>query len=220
MHWSLLAPLDEDERQAVIAAARKRSFAKGETVFHEGAPSDSMHLVVAGHLAVTVSTPDGDRATLNVVGPGGWFGELTLLRGQSETTRSATVTALDACETLVLSQAEYHELCDRYPSAERLVVALMAERIRELSAQLLQARYVSLDRRLYQCLLDLAEVYPASGGLTVLPLTQDQLAEMVGSARPSVNQVLQLLAAAGIVELGRGRIVLLDRTALAEKAGL
>jgi CRP/FNR family cyclic AMP-dependent transcriptional regulator len=218
MDWPLLAPLNQDERAAVLAAARRRSFAKGEVVFHEGDPSDSMHLVVSGHLAVRVSTPDGERATLNVLSAGDIVGELSLLQREGTHQRSASVLALEATETLVLSARAFRELCDRHPGVQRLVADMLAVRVRELSGRLLETMYVGLDRRLYRCLLDLAEVYGSGSGDPVIPLTQDHLADLVGGTRPSVNQVLQRLLAQGIIELGRGRVVLRDVGALRGKA--
>ena len=83
--------------------------------------------------------------------------------------------------------------------------------------------YVGLDRRVYRCLLRLHEVYgdPAAvAAPVVVPLTQDQLSDLVGGTRPSVNQVLQRLQDQRVIELGRGRVVVLDRPTLARKAGL
>lgn len=218
MQWPLLASLDEDEQRAVLAAARSRAFGKGEVVFHEGDRSDSVHLVDAGHLAVVVSTPDGDLATLNVLGPGDWFGELSLMRDQAPMPRSATIVSLDASQTLVLTHSAFHRLCESHPRIERLVGSLMAARIRKLSNDLLQARYVDLERRLYGVLLDLADVFGGRSASPTIPLTQDQLADMVGGTRPSVNQILQRLALEGVVQVGRGKVTLLDQEALARKA--
>jgi len=219
MHWSILASLDDEEQRAVVEAARTRSFVKGETVFQEGDPSDAVHLVEAGHFAVMVSTPDGDVATLNVLGPGDWFGELSLLREQAVAARSATIVALDSSTTLQLTQVAFHRLCEAHPRIERLVVSLMAARIRRLSADLLQARYVGVDQRLCGALLDLAEVFGGGGALGVVPLTQDQLADMVGCTRPSINQVLHRLAGEGLLQVGRGKVTVLDGDALAREAG-
>lgn len=220
MHWSLLASLDDSEQHAVRAAARSRSFVRGETVFQEGEPADAVHLVDAGHFAVMVSTPDGDLATINVLGPGDFFGELAMLRERVATTRSATIISLDASQTLMLTQAAFHQLCDAHPRIERLVVSLMADRIRRLSADLLQARYAGVDERLCRSLLDLAEVFSDDRRPTaVIPLTQDQLADVVGCTRPSINQILQHLAGEGLVRVGRGNVTILDAEALARQAG-
>ena len=219
MDWPLLASLNDDERDAVRAAARNRNFAKGEVVFHEGDPSDSMHLVVSGHLAVRVSTPDGERATLNVLSEGDTVGELSLLRRDVAQPRSATVVALEATQTRVLSAKAFHDLCDRHPGVQRLLADLLAVRVRESSGRLLETMYVGLDRRLYRCLLDLAEVYRSGSADSVIPLTQEHLADLVGGTRPSVNQVLQRLLAQGVIELGRGRVVVRDLELLQKKAG-
>ncbi len=224
MDWPLLAPLSPEARSALLSAARRRSFRRAEVVFHEGDPADALHLVTSGHVAVQVATPDGERATLNVLGPGSHVGELALLPGHQSLQRSATVLALSATETRVLSAAAFHAVREEFPAVNQILVDLLAERVRELSARLLETMYVGLDRRVYRCLLRLHEVYgePAAGAgaPVVVPLTQDQLSDLVGGTRPSVNQVLQRLQDQRVIELARGRVVVRDRATLARKAGL
>lgn len=209
MEWPLLASLSEADRREVLASARRRRFSRGEVVVHEGDPSDSLHLVVSGRLAVRVSTSSGDNATLNVIGQGGYFGELSLLDGRTPT-RTASVVALEAAETLSIAASSFQELRLRHRAAEQLLLALLARRVEELSARLLETMYDSLDVRVARRLLELGRVYAEGDGPTTVPLTQEQLAELVGGTRPSVNQVLQKLADRGVVEVGRGRVTLLD----------
>jgi CRP/FNR family transcriptional regulator, cyclic AMP receptor protein len=218
MDWPLLTPLSEAERAALLKASRRRTFARGEVLFHEGDTGDSLYLVTRGHLAVRVSTPNGERATLNVVGPGSHVGELALVNRAGPHVRSATVVALEPVETRALSAHAFYELCDRHPRVQTLLVDLLATRVRQLSFRLLETMYLGLDRRLYRRLLFLADVYADGQAPGVIPLTQEQLADLVGGTRPTVNQVLQRLVDEGIVELGRGRLVVLDRDALADKA--
>jgi CRP-like cAMP-binding protein len=224
MDWPLLAPLSPEARSALLSAARRRSFRRAEVVFHEGDPADALHLVTSGHVAVQVATPDGERATLNVLGPGSHVGELALLPGHRSLQRSATVLALSAAETRVLSAAAFHAVREEFPAVNQILVDLLAERVRELSDRLLETMYVGLDRRVYRCLLRLHEVYgepgPGARAPVVVPLTQDQLSDLVGGTRPSVNQVLQRLQEQRVIELARGRVVVLDRATLARKAGL
>jgi CRP-like cAMP-binding protein len=214
MEWPLLASLDEAERDRVLRAARRRSYARGDVLVNEGDPSDSLHLVGSGRLAVRVSTPDGDNATINLLGPGDYFGELSLLEGRPSV-RSATIVALEPAETLSLSAGEFRDLRARHRAADQLLLALMAQRIEDLSARLLEATYDGLERRVHRRLMQLAELYDdGGGGPVVVPLTQEHLAELVGGTRPSVNQVLQKLVAEGVVQLGRGRVTVLDRDRL------
>ena len=222
MDWPLLAPLSAEERAAVLQAARRRTFAKGEIVFHEGDPADSLHLVTSGHLAVRVSTPDGERATLNILGPGAHLGELALLGAPGSQVRSATVVALDEVETRVVSASAFADLCARHPAVQGLLVDLLATRVRELSGRLLETMYLGLDRRVYRSLHSLAALYGADDerGAPVVPLTQEQLADLVGGTRPTVNQILQRLVEQRVIALGRGKVVVMDLPALHRKARL
>jgi CRP-like cAMP-binding protein len=216
--WPLLGPLRPDERERVLAAARPRRYARGEVVFHEGDPGESLHLVQSGRFAVRVSVPSGDTATLSVLVPGAAFGELALLRESHD--RTATIVALEASSTLVLSRPDFMALRRDHPGVEQLLVETLARRVDELSRALLEALYVGVDRRVIRRLADLADAYAVPGTSTVLiPITQDDLADMAGATRPTVNQVLQRLAADGTVALGRGRIELLDVPGLRRRSG-
>jgi len=220
MMWPFLAPLNAIEREAVLAVTRRRRFAKGEFLFHEGDPSDSLHLVVSGQLAVRVTTPAGERATLNVLSAGDTVGELSLLPGRASDRRSATVVALSEVDTRVLGASAFHELCRTHPAVQSVLLDLLAQRVRSLSSLLLETMYDRLDRRLYRRLIDLARVYDGGVAAPAIPLTQEHLADMVGGTRASVNQVLQRLSTRGIIELGRGRVTVLDLDALTKEAAL
>lgn len=208
MEWPLLASLTEEERAAFLATTRRRHLDRGDVVVHEGDPADSLHLVEAGRLAVRVTTPEGDAATLNILGPGDYFGELSLLDGRSPT-RSASVVALEAATTRSLSASAFRDLRSRHRAADQVLLGLLARRVEELSARLVEVMYDGLDRRVHRLLADLAHTYgDGTQGPVVIPLTQEHLAELVGATRPSVNQVLRRLEGEGVVALGRGRITI------------
>lgn len=213
--WRLLEPLSTDEREAFVALARRRRFARNEVVCHEGDPADSLHLVEHGHLAVHGGLASGATATFTILSSGDYFGELALLRADHR--RTATVTALEPSRTLAVSATAFDGLCSRNPKIERIVSAVLADRIDILSRQLLETMYESLDRRVYRRLLELARAYGGADTTVTIPLSQTQLADLVGATRPSVNQVLQRLAELHVVRLGRSRIEVLDMTALARR---
>jgi CRP/FNR family cyclic AMP-dependent transcriptional regulator len=222
MQWSLLRDLPEADAERVLATARRRRYGRGVVICHEGDPADTLHLVVSGRLAVRVTTPDGDNATLNILGRGDYFGELALVR-TGATRRTATVLALEPAETLVLPASAFRDLCARDPRVEHVLVTALAARVEQLSTRLLETLYLGVDRRLYLRLLELASLYAAdtadTAEPTAIPLTQDHLADLVGGTRPTVNQALQRLAEQGIVQLARGRITVVDQAALSRKAG-
>ena len=214
--WRLLEPLRDDDREAFLAVARHRTFARNEVLCHEGDPADSLHLVEQGHLAVHAGLASGATATFTVLSTGDYFGELALLRADHR--RTATVTALEPSRTLAVAATAFDALCRRSPGIERIVSALLADRIDILSRRLLETMYESVDRRVYRRLLELARSYGGpdwgSDGTATIPLSQTQLANLVGATRPSVNQVLQRLAELQVVGLSRSRIEVLDLAAL------
>ncbi len=223
MYWPLLSSLGDDERRRLLATTQRREFQRGEAVVREGDLADSLHLVSAGRLAVRVTTPRGDTATLKVLSRGDFFGEVSLLDGR-EARRTASVVALEPAQTHSLSAQAFRDLRADHPEVQALVLSLMARRIEELSDRLVEAMYSSLDERVFRRLLELADIYASDPGQGVhgaqvtIPLTQDHLAELVGAARPSVNVVLQRLVAQQLIALGRGRVTVLDRAALERKA--
>jgi CRP/FNR family transcriptional regulator, cyclic AMP receptor protein len=210
----LLDSLSPEDRSRLLSTARRRHFERGEIVFREGDPGDSLHLIESGTFAVQVSGPAGDRATLNVLAGGGFFGELALLQDPDFPRRTATVVALGSAETLVVTGMAFTALRAAHPAVERLVVAALAHRVEDLSTRLLEALYTGVDRRVYRRLLELADVYCTPSGPIVIPLAQRDLATMAGASRPTVNQVLQRLVSRGVITLGRRQITIDDLPAL------
>jgi CRP-like cAMP-binding protein len=157
-------------------------------------------------VAIRVTTPDGDTATLNVIGPGAAFGELSLL--DPATTRTATVQAL------VLQRADFERLRRSYPSVDRLLAEYLAAQVRRLSERLTEALCLEARTRVLRRLLDLDGVFDSGP----VPVTQEEISTMAGTTRPTVNRVMQDLPQAGIIELGRGRFIVVDSTALARVA--
>lgn len=200
----------------MMARMVRRAFRKGDTLFHEGDLGDSLHLLVKGRVAVRVSTPSGDVATLTVLGPGSAFGEQALLSPDSR--RTASVVALDPCESKVLQRRDFEDLRTRHPSVERFLLDAMSEQVRRLSSQVLEALYVSADVRVIRRLNDLVGLYDTGGPPVDIAVRQEDVASMAGTTRPTANRVLKQLEDDGVLTLGRGRIVVLDPAMVAKKA--
>jgi CRP/FNR family cyclic AMP-dependent transcriptional regulator len=211
--WVLLRSLTEPEQRAVLAAAVQRRFRRGDIVFHAGDPGDAVHLIAAGRVAVRAITPDGDAVTYAVVGPGEAVGELALLSRDHR--RTATIVALEQVETLALRREQFETIRTLYPSVDRMLVEILAQRVRRLSTHLVEALYVPVDKRVVRRILALCRQYGEAGTAPVsLPLTQTELAEMAGATRPTINKVLRTLVDAGAIDLARGRVQVVDREAL------
>ena len=176
MQWRLFEGIPGEDVRAVLALARRSTYRRGEVVFHRHDPADSVHLVVKGRFDVRIGTPVGDTVALGIRGPGETFGELAVM---TEGERSATVTALEPGETLVVRGSEL--------------------------------------RRLARRVLELANVFGTAPPISI-PLIQEDIAALAGTSRATVNRVLRDAERRGIVELRRGRTVVLDENALARLA--
>jgi CRP/FNR family cyclic AMP-dependent transcriptional regulator len=216
MTRSLLDDLDGLDRRELVAAARRRRFGRGEVVFHEGDPGDSLHLIVKGYVAVRATTRLGDVVTLAVLGPGQPFGELALLTGDAE--RTATAVALDAVETLSWRRPHVEELRASSPDVDRFLLEVLAEQVQRLSGLLVEAMHLPVEARLVNRLAALVELYDPDADTVTLPVTQEDLASLAGTTRPTANRVLKGLEADGLIELARGRTIVVDRDGLARAA--
>jgi len=212
----ILDALDDETRRHLRDAAQHRRFKRGEVLFHAGDAANSMHLLVSGHVSIQVTTSAGDTAILTVLGPGSSFGEMALLAEEAE--RSATITALDAVETLVVARAQFLRLRATYPAMDRFLVDLLAGYIRRQDARLVEALYVPVDKRVLRRVLAMSRLYGDGSPGTVIPLTQDILAGMAGTTRPTANQVLRGAEEKGLLSIGRAQVRVVDPRGLAKLA--
>ena len=216
MKWQLLAAVPEDALRALLTIARRRTFAKNEVVFHHGDPADSLHLIRKGRFSVRIATPLGETVMLSVRGPGDAFGELALLDG--EPVRSATVSALEPGETHSVYRGDFERLRREHPVVNDVLIGILADRLRRLSEQVVEAYYVPADRRVVRRVCELADLYRHGDAEIVVPLTQEEIAELAGTSRATVNRVLRDAERRGTVELRRGQIAVLELEELVRRA--
>jgi CRP/FNR family transcriptional regulator, cyclic AMP receptor protein len=206
MQWPILAGIPEDDARRVLQIARRRVFGRREVVFHRGDPADTLHLVHSGRYAVRINTPLGDTVMLSLIGPGESFGEIALLDDTAP--RSATVVAVEKGETRSIHKLDFDALRERHPAVADILATALALRVRRLSELLVEAHYESADTRVRRRVAELAD----DGD--VVPLTQEELSNLAGTSRATVNRVLREAQARGEVALRRGRIEVLDTARL------
>lgn len=204
MEWQLFAGVPQEDVRRLLAIARRRTFDRGEVVFHRGDPANALHLIVQGRFAIAITTPLAETAVLGIRGPGEAFGELALVSGASAE-RSATVSALESGETRSVARDDFARLRSDHPSVDAVLVAILAESVRRLSEHVIEAYYLPAERRVLRRLDELAELY---GG--VVPLPQEALAELAGTSRATVNRVLREQQQRGRIRLGRASITVLE----------
>src|SRR6187397_142012 len=186
MEWRLFEGIPGEDVRAVLALARRSTYRRGEVVFHPHDPADSLHLVVKGRFDVRIGTPVGDTVALGIRGPGETFGELAVMTAGE---RSATVTALEAGETLVVRGSELRRLARQHASVDEVLVRLLAERVAALSERLVEAYTVGAETRVARRVLELAQVFGAAPPVSI-PLIQEDIAALAGTSRATVKRVV------------------------------
>ena len=216
MDWPLLDVLPEPSRRELLARARRRRFARQEVLFHEGDPGDSLYLVSRGHIALRIHTPLGDVATMRIVRPGEFFGELAVV---SPGPRNATAAAIDAVETVAIDRELLAGLRAEHPMIEVIMLEALVMEVRRLAQQVVEAMYVPVEKRVWRRLEEMTTVFGGERGpATTIPITQDVVAQLSGCTRPTANRVLRAGEETGVISMTRGRIDVLDPAALHQRA--
>lgn len=210
--------LTEDEWRTLEASGRSRRFRPRQRLFREGEPGNHVLAILRGRVKVSVQTRSGREILLAVKEPGDLVGELSVIDGRP---RSATATALDAVEALVVPAPAFTEFVEGHPRIAVRLLHTLAALVRDADQRSLDRDTGDVTCRVARRLVDLAErvgEHRGSGVEITLGLSQDDLAAWVGATREATSRALARLRADGCLTTGRQRIVLTDLTALRDRA--
>ena len=212
----LLARLAGPDLRALASHGRVRRYLGGATIFQEGDRGDSLHIVMEGSVRVSVLSAKGEEATVALLGPGEFVGDLALLEGRP---RSASAVASEPTRTLVVTRDDFRRWLAERPKAALALLEVLSLRVRRTDEVLADLTFLDLPQRLAKRLVTLAADRPADGkGGVKLRITQAGLASMLGVSRESVNKQLNQFARQGWVRLARGSVIVQDFTALRQFA--
>jgi CRP/FNR family cyclic AMP-dependent transcriptional regulator len=216
----LFAGVGPEPLRAMARTLRSRRFRRGEVLFHEGDPGDALFVVASGAVKVVVPSEDGEEAILATLRRGDFLGELALLDGAP---RSASAIALEATEALALPRDQFLALVATEPAIRDALMASLAGELRRLTTHVAELHFLDLTGRLAARLARLAEEHgdrlPDGTIRLDAPLTQSDLAAMIGATRQSVNKLLGEFETDGLLKMERDVIVVpnLDRLARAAR---
>jgi len=213
-----LAELGQPHLEALRARGWRRRFARGAVLFEEGASSEQVMIVLSGRVKISHFTADGREIILAVRGPGELLGELSAI---DQEPRSATALAAEPVETLVLSVEDFQQFVSTTPRAAMVLLLGLTRRLREADRKRIEFAAFDTVGRVALRLLDLAEQFgePAAKGVRItLPLSQQELAGLIGASREAVSKALQQLRKRGWIETQRRGISILDPEALHKRA--
>jgi CRP/FNR family transcriptional regulator, cyclic AMP receptor protein len=214
----LLQGIDPAAAEAAAAQFEYVEIPRGRVVFHEGEPGDSLYIVLDGKIKLGRKSPDGRENLVAVLGPSDQFGELSLF---DPGPRMSTATAVtDARLARMTKPALRTWITDRPEIAERLL-HVIARRLRRTEHMLADLIFTDVPGRVAKALLQLAQRFGSleNGNLRVThDLTQEELAQLVGASRETVNKALADFAARGWLRLEGKSVVILERDRLTRRA--
>ena len=205
-------PLEDLAR--VARTLRIRSCLKEEVVFRRGDPSEGLYIVLSGGIRTSVTSVEGREQVLKVFGPGRTFGDLSVFDDEP---LAADAVATTESTIAVLPRAHVIELLRRHPDAAIDVIRLFAARLRAYKQLVEDLSLRSVAARVAKLLVDRArgvETLVEESRTQRLTCTQDEIASMVGSVREVVQRALKAFEHAGLVEIDRGQIHVIDVAAL------
>ena len=217
---SIFARLEPERLQPLTDKLRTRRYQRGEVIFHEDDPGDRMHIIVEGSVKISMSSEDGREKNIALFKPGECFGEMALLDGSN---RSATATAMEALETLVLMRDDFQHFLAENPQVAADITNLLAQRLRNVNQMLVDTAFLDVPTRVAKQLLILAGSYSDGAdpvGPQVVPLGQDELASLVGASRETVSRALTSYRRMGILTTSHRRIVINDLKGLERMASI
>jgi CRP-like cAMP-binding protein len=206
----LLARLSDDDLEALASRGRKRRFAAGAVIFHEGDSGDGLYVLVEGRVRLTMLSGAGGEAIVAVLGPGECLGEMALFDGKP---RSTTATAAEATTTFFVSRADFVAWVSERPAAALALLETLSLRLRRANENMTDMVFLDLAQRLAKELVRLAAAEGTQRGARI-QVTQAELASMLGVSRESVNKQLNQFAREGWITLGRGAVTVLNPGAL------
>jgi CRP/FNR family cyclic AMP-dependent transcriptional regulator len=214
----LFASLDDQAFAALTEELTEVDLSRGSTLFHEGDPGDQLYFIVSGKIKLGRTASDGRESLVAIMGPGELFGEMALF---DPSPRSTSATAVSETRLAGLKHENLKKVIERSPDVSAQLLQALARRLRRTNESLADLVFSDVPGRVAKALLDLADRFgrPATDGILVAhELTQEELAQLVGASRETVNKALAEFVQRGWIRLEARAVVILDLQRLKQRS--
>lgn len=215
---SLFAGLDDDSWKSLRSRLKESARPRGALIFAEGDAGGQLHVILSGKVKISRASIDGRENLLAVLGPGDLFGELSLFNPGP---RTATATAITDAQLATFSHDDLRPVIIEQPEVAAELLRVLAERLRQTNDAMADLVFTDVPGRVAKALLSLAERFGETDpdGVRVHhDLTQEELAQLVGASRETVNKALSDFASRGWLRVDARAVVLLDLERLRRRA--
>ncbi|MGB6458301.1 MAG: Crp/Fnr family transcriptional regulator [Streptosporangiaceae bacterium] len=214
----LFEALSEEDASALRGGIINVHLDRGERLFSEGDTGDKLYIILAGKIKLTKAAPDGRENLLSVHGPGEMFGELSLF---DPIPRTSSATAVTKTELAGVAHDDLRAWLSTRPEVAMHLLQALAQRLRRINEVKADLIFTDVPGRVAKALLDLADRFgtPTPAGIQVThDLTQEELAQLVGASRETVNKALADFTARGWLQLAAKSVLLTDIDRLRKRA--
>jgi CRP/FNR family transcriptional regulator, cyclic AMP receptor protein len=214
----LFQGVDVNDVEAISSEFEVMEVSRGQVLFHEGEPGDSLYIVLSGKVKLGRRASDGRENLVAVMGPSDQFGELSLF---DPGPRTATAVVVTDGRVARLPKVALQKWVEERPQIAMQLLRVVARRLRRTNTMLADLIFVDVPGRVAKQLLQLAQRFGSveGGQLRVThDLTQEELAQLVGASRETVNKALADFAGRGWLRLEGKSVVILDRERLSRRA--
>jgi len=206
----LFAALDDESANALMKSMTTSRLERGDVLFREGDQGNRLYVIGEGKIKLGLTSVDGRENLLAILGPGEMFGELSLF---DPGPRTATATAVAETQLIELGHDDLNTFLAGRPAVASSMLAALARRLRRTNDSLADLVFTDVPGRVAKALLDLSNRFgrPAEDGILVAhDLTQEEIAQLVGASRETVNKALADFASRGWIKLEARAVVLMD----------
>lgn len=214
----LFAALDDEAGRTLMTLMTETRLPRGGVIFRQGESGDKLYVITSGKVKLGRSSPDGRENLVAVLGPSEMFGELSLFDPGA---RTMTATSVSDTRMLALSHRELNAWLDTHPEVAKLLLKALTKRLRRTNESLADLVFSDVPGRVAKALLDLSQRFgqvTEEGTLVAHDLTQEELAQLVGASRETVNKALADFVGRGWLRLESRAVVLLDAERLSRRA--
>ncbi len=217
---SLFSHLPNEALNQLSGQLQHRRYEREQIIFHKNDPGSTLYIIIAGKVKIILPSPEGESVIVALLSTGEFFGELSLFDGAP---RSATAVASEPTEILTLDKGDFNRYLLENPRAAVVILSELSLRLRRTDELLSDAAFCNLTTRLAKRLLELSKRYgqPGPDGKAIrinLRLKQQDLADMAGATRESVNKVLKSFKENNLLRWSKGYITLLDPDTLRRRS--
>ena len=207
----LFGDLTPQELLHLADSSTTEDLRRGDVLFHEDEAADTLYVVVEGRIAIAKRSIDGRESVVALMERGDLFGEMQLFESLG---RSAEARALEPSQVLAIGYGAIREVYEQRPELLWGVVALLAGRLRTMDVALADSVFLDVTGRTAKRLVEMA----AGADEFTLPVTQEELAAMVGASRERVNKAIASFVRLGWIEQSERRYRITDREQLERRA--